>query len=152
MCQGKFCVLAYLGPSRGLRGAILGPSWANFGTTLGYLGAILGRFWAILGLLYLYSLSCRSQCGFSKTCVSLMRNVCFWNPLTLAVSRGTVGAFLGPSGAIVGYLETTLDYLGPYWAHLGPILGCPGASLAEFQQNLPRQILCNAKFARANFA
>ena len=81
-----------------------------------------------------------------------MRNAFFvWNLPSVAVSRATVAESLGPSGAILGYLDATLDYLGPYWAHLGPILGCPGAILAEFTQNLPGQIVRNAKFALANF-
>ena len=81
-----------------------------------------------------------------------MRNACFWNPPTLAVSKATVGAPLGPSWAILGYLKATLvlswAILAPSWA----ILGLPGAILTEFLQNLLEHILCTAKFASANFA
>ena len=60
-----------------------------------------------------------------------------------------LGANLVPAWAT---LKPPWSYLGPYGAYLGPILGFPGASLAEFSQNLPGQILRNAKFALANFA
>ena len=123
ICQCKFCV------TQNLLGQILcmghlGLSWCHvdailghFGNTLGYLGAILGPFWAS-------TFPRRSQSRFSKTCVSWMRNACFWNPPILAVSRATFGVSWGPSWAILGYLAATLEpswaILGPSWAHLGP--------------------------------
>merc|ERR1712026_599896 len=94
-------------------GAILG----HFGATMGYLGGYLG---AMLGLpgatLPLLSFPPNSVNIF-KTCVSCMRNACFRDPPTLAVSRATVGASLGPSWAILKHLEATLE---PSWAILGP--------------------------------
>merc|ERR1712026_605634 len=102
---------------------------------------------ATLPLLYLPPISLRIF--LKKTYVLSKRNACFWNPPTLAVSRVTFGASLGPSWAI---LKPPWSHLGPYWAHLGPILGLPGATPAEFTQNLPGQSLRNAKFALANFA
>ena len=64
------------------------------------------------------------------------------------MSRATFGASWGLSWAI---LQPPRSHLGLYWAHLVPTLGLPGAILAEFMQNLLGQILCNAKFATANF-
>ena len=81
-----------------------------------------------------------------------MRNACFWNPPTLAVSGATVGAGLRPSWAILGYLQATMELSWAILSHLGPILGILGAIPTEFTQNLLRQILRNAKFAGANFA
>ena len=108
--------------------------------------------WAFLGLLSLYLTSGRSWSRFFKLVFLLMRNACLWNPPTLAVSTATVGASVGLSWAILGHLAATGSDLGPSWADLGPILGVPGAILAEFPQNLLRQILRNAKFAGAIFA
>ena len=65
---------------------------------------------------------------------------------------------LGLSWAI---LKPPWSHLAPNWAYLGPSLGLPGVILAEFTQNLlghflcvtqnlPGQILRNAKFARAS--
>ena len=81
-----------------------------------------------------------------------MCSACFWNPPTWAVSGATVGACLGLSWAILGYLQATVELSWAILSHLGPILGILGAIPTEFTQNLPEQILRNAKFARANFA
>ena len=137
------------------------------GAILGHLGAMLGQIWRHLGLAWCYLGATLCLPGPTvplpsflpiaikfclKTCVSCKRNACFWNPPTWAVSRTTFEASLGRSWALLDYREATLE---PSWAILGPswaILGLPGASLAELTKNLPWQILCNAKFARANFA
>ena len=57
-----------------------------------------------------------------------------------------------PSGAILGDLGATLELSWAILGHLGLIVYCPGAIVAEFTQNLLGQILRNAKFAEANFA
>ena len=113
-----------LGPSWGHLGAILGPSWAHVGATLGHLGAILGPFWAFLGLLCLYFTPPISIRSLKKTCVSSRRNASFWNPPTLAVSRATFGASLGPSWAIlepsraIGFEEEEVRFVSSLFSEL----------------------------------
>ena len=136
----------------GCLGAILGLSWAYVGATLGHLGAILELFWAFLGLLYLDFPARRSQSGFQNLCFvdakclffGILPPWLFPEPLL-----EHPGGHLGPSWPI---LKPPWSYLVPYWADLGTILGLPGAILAEVMQNLRRQILCNANFARPYFA
>merc|ERR1712026_10638 len=122
-----------------------GLSWGHLVAILGHLGAILGRSWGHLGPAWGYFTSTLLPADLSQdffeTCVSSARNACFWNPPTLAVSRATVGASLGPSWAILGHIE---PILGPSWAFLGlswPSLRkiCQGKFCVT--QNLPGQIL-----------
>ena len=153
----------------GLSWGLLGPFWGHRGLYWGDLGPILGLPGATCPLLYFPPISV----NIVKLVVWLMRNACFWNPPTLAVSKATVGAPLGPSWAILGYLKATLvpswAILAPSWAHLGPSWGHLDRVSAKFAgahfvyckiclgkfcvtQNLLGQILRNAKFAVANFA
>ena len=128
--------------------AILGLSWGHLGPMLEPPWAILGLSWGHLGSSWGYFTSTLLPADLSQdfcACVLSMRNVCFWNPPTVAISRATVGESLGPSGSILAHLAGTLEpswaILGPSWAHLGPILGCPGATVAELTQNLLTQIV-----------
>ena len=126
---------AILGLSWGHLGAILKPSCANLEAPWAILRPSWGYFalsWATLPLLSVPPVSVR----IFKTCVSWTRNACFWNPLTLAVSRAMFGASLGLSWAILGYLAATLEpswaILGPSRTYLGPSWGHPGRVYAKF--------------------
>ena len=77
-----------------------------------YLGAILGPLGTMVPLLYFLLISARI---FKNLCFVYAKCL-FWNLLTLAVSLATFGVSLGPSWAILGYLEATLE---PSWAILG---------------------------------
>ena len=139
----------------GYLGAILEPSGGHLGLFWGHRGLSWGDLWPILGLpgATLPLLHCPPiSVKIVKLVVWLMRNACFWNPPTLAVSKATVGAPLGPSWAIWGHPEAIWEpswaIVGPSWAYLGPSWG----HLDRVSANLLGHILCNAKFAWANFA
>ena len=124
---------------------MLEPPWAILGLSWGHPGPAGGYFTSTL-----------PPSDLSRDC---KKNLCYVDAKRLFLEssyRGFVQSYVWRIlGAILGYLGAILkppwNHLGRYWAHLGPILGLPGAILAEFMQNLLGQILCNAKFATANF-
>ena len=117
-------ILGYLGPSW----AILGPSWGHLGPILEPPWAILGPSWGHFGPSWGYFTSTLPPADlnqkFKKTCVSSRRNASFWNPPTLAVSRATFGASLGPSWAIlepsraIGFEEEEVRFVSSLFSEL----------------------------------
>ena len=145
---GQILGMGHLWAILGLSWGHLGPVWSHLGLSWGYLGVILGLPGATLPLLYCPPISVKIFApAFCRCEMFVFGILLLWQFPELLLENPW--GHLAPSWPI---LQAPWSHLGPYWAHLGPILGLPGAILAELTQNLPWQSLCNAKFARANFA